>query len=93
MRCWIKIAGTVLLIGLLGADVGLQSVLAVNGTSPLMISNATLLFRDAKATDAVQAISAAVVALFTFGLFGVGWQQAKILREQHELSKRQAAEA
>jgi hypothetical protein len=92
MKCWIKIAGTVLLIGFLGADVGLLSVLALNGTSPLAVAKPILSsLESAKITDAVQAISAVVVALFTVGLFWVGWQQAKILSEQHELSRRQAA--
>ena len=92
MKCWVKIAGAVLLLALLGADVGLQTV-RVLGRAPPPIQTPRVdgLSDSAKTTDVLQAGSAVAVAFFTLGLLVVGWQQSKILKEQHELSKRQAA--
>jgi hypothetical protein len=91
MTCGIKIVGTVLLLALLGADVGLQTVRVLGGAPLPIQAQEEVSPRTSRLTDTIQALSAAFVAIFTAGLLCVGWQQSRILKEQHDISKRQAA--
>jgi hypothetical protein len=91
MKCWLKVAAVVSFLALLGADIGLQTAHVFGGASlPISTPSAPAL-DAAKTTDIVQAASAAIVAGFTLGLVIVGYRQTRILREQKDISKRQAA--
>jgi hypothetical protein len=82
MKCWIKVATVVLLLALLGTDVGLQTVRII-GSPSLPTTQPTIEVADGtKWTDIAQACSAMLVALFTFVLFFVSRGQLKAMRQQ-----------
>lgn len=85
MRCWIKIAATALLIGMLGVDIGLQ-VERYFGMPPPTATPAIALPITSpdgtKVTDWAQGVSAIVVALFTIMLWRTSKAQGSSLQEQ-----------
>jgi hypothetical protein len=65
MKCWIKVATVVLLLALLGADVGLQTARTL-GSPPVPVVQTTVEEAGGtKWTDRAQADSAIMVAVFT----------------------------
>ena len=75
MKCGIKIALAVVLIRLLGADLGLQTA-HVFGSQPSIIDQPKMPVDDGiKWTDRTQALSAIAVALFTAALIAASAAQ------------------
>jgi hypothetical protein len=88
MKCWIKIAATVLLIGLLGADIGLQTE-RYFGMPP--IAAIETVADASKWTDRAQAFSAIAVAIFTVALFFASVVQGLIMGKQSRYAADQLA--